>query len=453
MTESVSFWMEQLDRPARPALNQDIDVDVCVVGAGYTGLWSAYYLAVGDPTLRIAVVESEHVGFGASGRNGGWALAKLAGLERMLADPRTRQDGQRLQAAMYATLDDMAAAVAAEGIDCGFHVGGTVLAATHPAQVARLKRSVEIKRDAGFGDQHLRWLDPDEARTLIRPSRLFGASFTPHCASLDPARLALGLADAIERRGVTVYEKTPGNVDGRRVRTPGGTITAQSVVVATEAFGLQRGRNRRHAIPVYSLMVMTEPIPQPAWDEIGLDDRPTFSDGRHMIIYGQRTDDGRIAFGGRGAPYHFGSQIEPSFDHDEPTFEYIRSTLRELFPVLHDIAFVGSWGGPLAIPRDWRPSISHDRARGVVRAGGYVGQGVAAAHLAGQTVADLVRGVDSDLTTLDWVGHRSRRWEPEPLRWIGVNLGRKMTESIDHSEESGHTPRIRQAILNRLPIG
>jgi glycine/D-amino acid oxidase-like deaminating enzyme len=443
--------MDRLERPIRPPVASDLDVDVCIVGAGYTGLWSAYYLATHDPGLRIAVVEANHVGFGASGRNGGWASAKLAGLDRALSNPTTRPGAQRLQTAMYETLDEMERVIANEGIDCGFHVGGCVVAATRPAHVASLKESVAIKTEAGFGSQHLRWMEPDEAAEHIRPSRLYGATFTPHCAALDPARLVLGLASAVERHGVTIYEDSPGEVEDGRVTTPGGMISASSIVLATEAYSLGRRGSRRDGIPVYSLMVMTEPLSDAMWSEIGLDDRPTFSDGRHLIIYGQRTDDGRIAFGGRGAPYHFGSSIKPQYDHDPRTFDYLRATLRDFFPILKDVQFEGAWGGPLAIPRDWQPSIT--RTGTVVRAGGYVGQGVAAATLAGQTVADVVRGIDSDRTTLPWVGHRSRRWEPEPLRWIGINLGRKLTESIDSAQDAGRSPRLRKAVFDRLPIG
>jgi glycine/D-amino acid oxidase-like deaminating enzyme len=447
--EPVSFWMSRLGRPDRPVVTGDLDVDVCIVGAGYTGLWTGYYLAAADPSLRIAVVEAEHVGFGASGRNGGWASAKLAGLDRALADPSTRDEARRLQLEMHRTLDEMASAIASEAIECDFHRGGTVLAATRPSQVHTLKRAVAIKHGAGFGPEHLRWLEPDEARDHIRPCRLFGATYTPHCAALDPAKLVLGLAAACEAKGVRIFERSAATLAPGGARTPGGFVRAPVVVRATEAYR----QDRRAVIPVYSLMVVTEPLGDEAWAAIGLADRETFADARHMIVYGQRTADGRIAFGGRGAPYHYASRVLPGFDDHPRVFAHLEDTLRDLFPVLDDVGFEAAWGGPLAIPRDWRPSVRFDPGSGVAHAGGYVGQGVAAANLAGRTLRDLILEHDTDLTTLSWVGHGSRRWEPEPLRWIGVNLGRVLTESIDRAEDAGHRPRIRHKILDRLPIG
>ncbi|OFW62515.1 MAG: hypothetical protein A2135_00795 [Actinobacteria bacterium RBG_16_67_15] len=448
---SVSFWMNRLQRPPRPRLDADRDVDVCILGAGYSGLWSAYFLAAADPGLRIAVVEREYVGFGASGRNGGWAAAELAGMDRMLADPATRPGMVRTFRQMTRAVTEMGEVVAGEGIDCGYARGGTVVAATRPHHVPYLQHSVAIARDAGIGEEDVVWLDPAEAGRHVTPSRLFGALYTPHCAAVDPARLVLGLAAAVERRGVAIYEQTPGTPVPGGVRTPLGMVRAAKVVQAVEAYRTALPAQRRRVIPVYSLMVMTEPLPAEVWGRVGLAQRQTFSDGRHLIIYGQRTADDRMAFGGRGAPYHFGSSIEPAFDLDPRTFASIRKTMVDLFPALAGVSIAGEWGGPLAISRDWRPAITVDGDR--ITAGSYVGNGVAAALLAGKTVRDLIRGDDTELVHLPWVGHRARRWEPEPLRWVGVNLGRKLTESIDRAEDAGKRPRVRNAIFCRLPVG
>lgn len=447
-----SFWLEQLaPRSPRAAVSTDLDVDVCVLGGGYTGLWSAYYLTKADPSLRVAVVERERVGFGASGRNGGWASAKIAGLDRLLANPDTRPGAAATYREMIRTLAEMGRVIDAEGIDCGFAHGGSVVAATRPAQVGRLQEYVTAEHEAGFGDDDVRWLEPAEATRVIATSRSYGATFTPHCAALDPARLVEGLAAAAERAGVTIYEHSPGTPVSGGVETPGGRIGAGVVVEAIEAYRVALPGRRRDVIPVYSLMVVTERIPPAIWDQIGLAGRETFADGRHLIIYGQRTDDDRIAFGGRGAPYHYGSAVAPGFDRNEPTFAFLRDTLVDLFPVLAGVRFDGAWGGPLAIPRDWQPSVRFDGS--TVTVGGYVGQGVALANLAGRTVRDLVLGNGTAITRLPWVGHRSRRWEPEPLRWIGVNLARLLTESVDRAEDAGRTPRIRRAIFDRLPVG
>jgi hypothetical protein len=205
-------------------------------------------------------------------------------------------------------------------------------------------------------------------------------------------------------------------------------------VRATEGWSSQLKSSARSVIPVYSLMVATAPLSENVWDEIGLMHRETFADYRNMVIYGQRTADNRLAFGGRGAPYHFGSAISPSFDRNEKVFGVLRATLRELFPVLEGTSFTHAWGGPLGIPRDWFSSASFDAASGMAFAGGYVGDGVTTSNLAGRTLADLITGTQSELTKLPWVNHRSPNWEPEPLRWLGVNAGIAVGKWADATE-------------------
>jgi len=187
-------------------------------------------------------------------------------------------------------------------------------------------------------------------------------------------------------------------------------------------------------VPVYSLMVATDPLPESVWAEIGLDRRQTFADHRNLIVYGQRTADDRLVFGGRGAPYHYDSRITPANDRDERVFASLRAALVELFPVLAGVPVPYSWGGALGIARDWTASVGLDPATGLAWAGGYVGDGVATTNLAGRTLRDLILGEATELVTLPWVGHRSPDWEPEPLRWLGVNLGLGAMTLADHEE-------------------
>jgi glycine/D-amino acid oxidase-like deaminating enzyme len=430
---------------------------VCVVGAGFTGLWAAHSLAVADPSLRIVIVEREVVGFGASGRNGGWCSALFATSDAALRRRYGLAAMQAMRRAMQATVDMVGATAAAEGIDCHFVKGGTLDAARTEAQVLRAKSEVEESRANGFGEDDLRWLDRPEARSAIGVDGILGATFTPHCAAIQPALLARGLADAVERRGVTIYENCEVRdispcVSGTspKVRTAGGTITAEVVVRAVEAWTATLPGQRRELVPVYSLMVATEPLGDDFWDGAGLRDRATFADYRHMIIYGQRTADGRIAFGGRGAPYHFGSNVRPGFDAVPAVHELLRRTLVELFPALTSARFTHAWGGPLGIPRDWHSSVGFDRTKGLAWAGGYVGDGVSTTNLAGRTLADLITGADTELTQLPWVNHRSPKWEPEPLRWLGVNAGLWTMKLADRSEErKGRSSRL-AAHMERL---
>ncbi|MCF2530574.1 NAD(P)/FAD-dependent oxidoreductase [Yinghuangia soli] len=434
----LSLWFDTLGEEVapRPALAGDLDVDVAIVGAGYTGLWTAYYLAEADPTLRIAVLEREFAGFGASGRNGGWCSNLFPASLAKVARTSTRERAVAQQRAMNATVDEVGRVVEAEGIDCDFAKGGMMMLARTHVQMRRAYAAVQDEQSWGFGDDDIRLMLADEARARVGATDVLGGIYTPHCAAIQPAKLARGLAAAVERRGVAIYEGTPVTLieDGRAV-TPYGTVRAEVVVRATEGYTPELPGFRRDLVPVYSLMVATEPLPDSFWDEVGLAARETFTDLRHLIIYGQRTADGRLAFGGRGAPYHFGSGIKAEYDRDERVFGELRKVLRELFPALGDAKFTHAWGGALGVPRDWFASCGLDRSRKLAWAGGYVGDGVGTANLAGRTLADLVRDRYTDLTRLPWVQHRSPRWEPEPLRWLGTNVGLRVMSAADGEEQ------------------
>lgn len=456
---NVSLWWDTLPDPirTRPGLPGDIDVDVAVVGAGYTGLWTARYLALADPGLRVVVLEAEVAGFGASGRNGGWCSALFAASDTKLANEHGADAARRMRLAMQQTVDEVGRAEREEGIDCHFAKGGTVVAARDTAQVTRAQDEIAEARRFGGGEDDLAWLDAGPAHERIGATRVLGATYTPHCAAIHPARLARGLAGALERRGVTIYEGTPvveirPGGGGRRPEavTTRGAVRADVVVRAIEAWTPTLPRDRRTLAPVYSLMIATEPLDDAFWKEAGLSSRETFSDHRHLIIYGQRTADGRIAFGGRGAPYHFGSAIRPSFDRDARVHGELHRALVDLFPAARDARVTHRWGGPLGVPRDWHSSVGLDRATGVAWAGGYVGDGVSTANLAGRTIADLVTGRESDLVTLPWVGHRWPDWEPEPLRWLGINAGLRGVQLADRSEERSGRPSWIASRMSRM---
>lgn len=439
---SKSLWLDTFpgSLEARPTLGGDVHCDVVIVGGGFTGLWTAFALAERDPALRIVVLEREVCGFGASGRNGGWAAGELAGSLDKYAAQSSMADALRQLRAMFATVDEMARVIDAEQIDCGFTKGGSVRLARNEAQARRQREEIDHHRGLGLTDDEVRLLDADGARAVCNATDVRSGIFLSACASVDPARLVRGLAAACERRGVTIHERTAVTaIEDRRVTTDHGTIRAEVVVRATEAYTRDLPGERRTLIPIYSLMIATEPLPDAVFDEIGLTKRPTFADDRYMVIYGQRTEDNRLAFGGRSVPYAFGSAIRTSLEQRKRSHETITATLRGLFPVIGDAAITHRWGGVLGAPRNWMPSVQFDPSTGFATAGGYVGEGVAAANLAGRTLADLIVGDPTDLTTLPWVGVRSRKWEPEPLRWIGVRGARSVLGLADTIEN--HTDR------------
>jgi glycine/D-amino acid oxidase-like deaminating enzyme len=446
----LSYWLSTVedDLTPRPALAGDLDVDVAVVGGGYTGLWTALYLARADPTLRVAVIEAEIAGYGASGRNGGWCSALFPQSVAALARKHGRAAALALHRAMTATVDEVGRAAAGEGIDCHFAKGGTVVLARNAAQWSRAQEEVVEARALGLD---LDLLGPDEARARCGATGVLGATYTPHCAAIHPARLARGLARAVERRGVRILEQTRATaIAPGRVETPRGAVRAEIVVRATEGYTRTLRGHRRTLVPVYSLMVATEPLPESFWAEAGLAARETFSDHRHLIIYGQRTADGRLAFGGRGAPYHFGSAVRAGFDSEPGVHTELARVVRGLFPYIGEPRITHRWGGPLGVARDWSASVGLDRASGLAWAGGYVGDGVGTSNLAGRTLADLITGTASDLVTLPWVGHRSPTWVPEPLRWIGINTGLRVMASADGMEARTGRPARRARLFGRL---
>jgi glycine/D-amino acid oxidase-like deaminating enzyme len=452
---SLSFWHDTVPDTLAPGdpLPGDLQADVAIVGAGFTGLWTAYYLVKRDPSLRIVVCEREIAGFGASGRNGGWCSALFpASLAKLARLASTGSAGAvAMQRAMQETVDEVGRVAAAEGIDCHWAKGGTVKLARSAAQLDRATGEVAEAREFGFGEADLRLLDAAEARSLAAATGVLGGTYTPHCAAIHPARLARGLAATVRAAGVSVFERTPVlSISPGRVVTALGTVRADYIVRATEGYTPGLPGFQRAIAPVYSLMIATQPVPASVWDEVGLADRPTFGDLRHLIIYGQRTADGRFAFGGRGAPYHLGSAVRPEYDRVPAVFAALWRTLTEMFPVLRDVRVTHWWGGPLGVPRDWCASVGLDSATGMAWAGGYVGDGVATTNLAGRTLADLITRADSPITRLPWVGHRSPSWEPEPLRWLGVNSGLRAMELADWEEARTGRPSAAAAFMGRF---
>jgi glycine/D-amino acid oxidase-like deaminating enzyme len=449
---SLSLWMDQVGPiEPRPPLPGDITADVAIVGAGYTGLWTAYYLLKAQPHLRVVILEREIAGFGASGRNGGWCSALFAAPLSKIAKRYGRDRALALQREMFHTVDEVGRALDEEGIDAQFHKGGTLTVVTSPTQLGRVQAELRDDREWGFGEDDFRWLDQTQLEQRIHIRGGLGARFTPHCARVQPAYLARGLTDTVEKLGAAVYEHTAvTEIADRRARTTSGTVTADVVVRATEGYTSQLPGMKRKLLPLYSLMVATEPLPDDAWAEIGWNDYETLHDGRHLLIYAQRTGDGRIAIGGRGAPYHYGSHIDHSFDRDPTVFSSLRTQIATLFPAAAMARVTHEWGGCLGVPRDWFSSVGYDRATGLAWAGGYVGDGVSTTNLAGRTLRDLILGSDSDLTKLPWVDHRWRTWEPEPFRWLGVNAGLKAMAQADRVEERTGRPSKRGELIKKL---
>jgi glycine/D-amino acid oxidase-like deaminating enzyme len=426
----LSFWHETAgDLAPRAGLDGSTEADVAIVGGGLTGLWTAWYLLERDPRLRVVVLEKEIAGFGASGRNGGWCSALFPRSTASLERAHGTDAALAMRRAMIDTVGEVGRVTADAGIDCDYASGGTIAYARSAVQKrAALAEIAEAER---YGVDEIRWLDAGD----VHAAGALGASLDRHCARLHPGKLVRGLAAALEARGVRILEQTEvTGVGSGRVETTRGVVSAEHIVVATEGYTATLPTTRRRILPLYSLMIATEPLPPAFWDAIGIAHGQTFTDYRHLLIYGQRTADDRFAFGGRGARYHWGSAIRSEYDRVPRVFDHLRRTLVDLFPAAVDAAVTHRWGGPLGVPRDWHASVAYDPATRIGRAGGYVGDGLSTTNLAGRTLADLIAGADTDLTRLPWVGHRSPDWEPEPLRFLGANAGMLAMSTADVEE-------------------
>ena len=433
----TSFWWRSLGGLPEPraALPGPIEADVAIVGAGYTGLWTALYVKRARPDWRVVVLEREVAGFGASGRNGGWLSGLLAGSRERWAAAHGREAVIAAQRAMFTTVD----AVAAEGIDCDLVKGGSLVVATTEPARRRLRDELGAERAWGFGEDDWRALRPEALG--VRVPRALGALFTPHCARIHPAKLARGLAERCEREGVEIHERTPVlRILPRAAVTARGTVRARWIVRATEGYSSGLPGLRRAVVPLNSAMIVTDPLDRAAWEEIGWDGCETLLDGAHAYCYLQRTADGRIAIGGRGVPYRFGSRTDVAGELPARTARELRERLVRLFPSLHGAGIADGWAGVLGVTRDWCPSVGADPATGVAWAGGYVGDGVSTANLAGRTLRDLLTGEQTELTRLPWVNWRARGWEPEPLRWLGIHGVYALYRAADRSEERTGRP-------------
>jgi glycine/D-amino acid oxidase-like deaminating enzyme len=439
-------------------LSGDVDVDVAIIGGGYTGLWTARELLRRDPHVRVCVLEARVCGFGASGRNGGWVSALFPAPATAVIDAFGLAAFTRQRLVLQEAVASLGAAAREEGIDCDFTQGGTLSFARSELQEARGRHYVAHAVEHGVTEDDLRWIEPTELREIAWLDGARGAAYSPHCARIQPARLARGLAEAVERRGASVFENTivtkvvPAKATRRaQVVSTHGTVRADYVVHATEGFTPAMARQRRSVVPLYSLMIATAPLPAAWWTDYGFDTFPTFNDERHLLIYGQRTADNRIAFGGRGSPYHFGSTVEPRYDANDAVFVQLTSSLRELFPTL-DVEVTHRWGGPLAMPRNKFPSVTVDHDSGLAAAGGYTGDGVTLSYVCANALADeiIAPDVPTSYNSLPFVQTPFRRWEFEPLRWLGINTGIALATWADHHEHRrGHSSRA-SSLLARL---
>lgn len=450
---NISFWYADMGGlpPRRPPLDGDRHADVCIVGAGYSGLWTAYYLKRADPGMTILVLEREFAGFGASGRNGGWLAGDFAWSRAKYATTAGPGPVRAMARELAATVDEVIAVATAEGIEADILRTDELTVATNPAQLERLRSELDSRIAWDGTDGGATLIDAAAARARIDLPGLRGALVSPGRARVQPAKLVHGLARAVERLGVTICEDTTVTRIARGIaQTTRGSVRAPVVLRLTEGFTATLPGHRRDWLPLNSAQIVTEPLPPDVWQQIGWRGHEILGDAAHSYFYAQRTRAGRIAIGSRGVPYRFGSGIDRDASADPETVRRLTGLLRRHFPAAAAARIDHAWCGVLGVPRDWCATVGLDPVTGLGWAGGYVGIGVATSNLAGRTLCDLVLRRDTGLTRLPWVNRRPRRWEPEPLRWLGVRGMYSLLHAADRAESRGGPPSRLAALGNRL---
>lgn len=415
---NVSFWYQQVEFPQpTPALFHDISADVCIVGAGYTGMWTAYYLKKAAPELSVVLLEKEFAGFGASGRNGGWLTNSITGGRDQYVSTHGAQAAKDMQQAMNDTVDEVIRVCAVENIYPDIVKGGELNIATNPAQLKRLEEWAAEEHAWGYDDVEV--FGAQKTRERINIPGTLASIWHPHCARIQPAKLAQGLRRVILELGVELYENTAvKSLSEGHVHAAHGSVRARHVIRATEGFTAGLAGLKRQWLPMNSSIIVTEPLPEHVWDDIGWNDYETVGDMAHVYFYAQRTADNRIAMGGRGVPYRYGSRTDSSGGAQKATISQLTALTHRYFPLTREYEMEHVWSGVLGVPRDWSACVNYVSSTRMGYAGGYVGTGVTATNLSGRTLTDMILEKKTFLTELPWVNHQARKWEPEPLRWI-----------------------------------
>jgi len=433
-----SYWMTTRDyRPGEP-LGENIDVDIAIVGGGFTGLSSAYFLKKDEPGARIALLEGEIIGFGASGRNGGFNMT-LFGLTMGITAVRFGKEKARdAHHYMERAVDLLRDLVTELKLDCDYEHPGFLRVATSEKYRARILHEIELAHSLGITG--IDWMEKERLRQEIRSPQYLGAWWEPRCGILNPAKLSWSWRDVIAGMGVEVYEGSPVSEISRKagniiLTTPGGKVTAGKVILATNAYSHFFPQIKRKQVPVWTHIVLTEPLRDEHFREIGWQNRQGIEDARNLVHYYRLTRDNRIVMGGRDVSLSYGMDMDR--DVNEITFEGLREDVRRLYPVLKDIQFTHQWGGPVSVPVDMAPALGYAGDKNLVYSLGCVGHGVSMTHLNGRTCADLILEKKTDLTDIFFVNRKTIPWPPEPIR----NVASKAILGYMHWEDRRFDPQ------------
>jgi glycine/D-amino acid oxidase-like deaminating enzyme len=454
-----SLWLQEaLARDGEddaPPLRGEERADICIVGGGYVGLWTALHLKDIDPSVDVAVVEGDVCGGGASGRNGGFVLTwwpKFATLAKHVGV----EEARRLCKASEAAVEEIGAFCRANGVD-GYHRDGYLWAATNDAQ--RDDWVATVERLARYGEQPFVVWSPEEAAARTGSPVHVGGAFERCAAIVQPALLARGMRRAAMARGVRVFERSPmtgvERSDGATVvRTATGRLRAGTVVLAMNAWAVRFAEIRRHVLVIGSDVVATEPVPD-RLRRIGWTDGMSISDSRLLVHYYRTTDDGRIAFGKGGGRLALGAWLGPRFEGEAPYARAAEEGLRRTYPMLNDVPVTHRWTGPIDRTRNGLPFFGQlTRYPGVHYGVGFSGNGVGPSHVAGRILASLALGRRDEWSECGLVGSVPKRWPPEPIRYAGGSVMKWSLTRVERAYDAGRKPGLLETTLIDLaPTG
>ncbi len=416
-----SYWMTTRDYTPNDPLQADMEVDVAIVGGGFTGLSAAYHIKKAEPNLRVALLESQIIGFGASGRNGGFNMTLFGLTLEITAFRFSKEKAKAAHHYMERAVDYLQELVNDLNIDCDYEHPGFLRVATSEKYKKRILKEMELAHELGLTG--IEWLDKEQTREQVQSPMYIGAWWEPRCGILNPAKLSWGWTEVLGPMGVDIFENSPvaeiARENGKiRLDTPNGCVRADKVVMATNAWSHFFKELKRKQVPVWTHIVLTEPLAEAHFKEIGWQNRQGIEDARNLVHYYRLTADNRLVMGGRDVSLSYGYDMEKDLNAD--TFAGLKDDVRELFPVLKDIKFTHEWGGPVSVPLDMAPAIGCAGDKNVVYSLGAVGHGVSMTHLNGLTVSDLILERQTELTDAFFVNRRTIPWPPEPLRNLTI---------------------------------
>ena len=418
---ALSLWLDSYgDYAAEPPLEGTASVDVAIIGGGFTGLVTAYELKKTEPALRVAVLEARQVGYGASGRNGSFAMTVVSlgfGTTAML---RGKEFLKAAHTYMERAVDRTDELILSEGLDCARIRPGFLRVATTPDYIKRLQHDVSLMQSLGFAG--IEWIEQDAVQAMVNSPRYLGALWEPRLVLVDPARLVREEKRLAMRLGASVYENTPAleitSLPRFTIRTPQGSLSADKLLFATNAYSHLFPELRRVQMPAFTYMVATEPLTPKQLEPIGWSGKQGLEDARNLIHYYRLTPDQRIVMGGGPVGLTYASDLHG--DNSESAWRHLEEHIHFLFPHLGDIAITHRWGGPFSVTLDLMPALGYLGDRRAAYSLGCIGHGVSMSHLNAQVLRDLLLERQSDLVECPFVNRKGIPWPPEPLRFAAA---------------------------------